>query len=159
MNRVLACWNFVITVVLILLLVSKFSSHTKVQAANTTEVVRTNRLEIVDQNGKTKAILGMDGTNSSNPKLVLYDGTGHEAIFLTVNSKGYGTIYFQDKKTEGKVSVGYLWGSDTATPSENEDPLSSWGIRIRGINGTQKSFGTLNGGQTISKSKPVSGPR
>jgi hypothetical protein len=41
-------------------------------------------------------------------KLVFYDDAGREAAFLTVNSKGYGTMYFQDKTTEGKVSVGYL---------------------------------------------------
>jgi len=159
MNRVLVCWNFVITVILILLLTSRFSSHAKVQVANTAEVVRTNRVEIVDQNGKIKATLGMDGTDSSNPKLVLYNSAGHEAAFLTVNSKGYGAIYFQDKKTEGKVAVGYLWGSDSATPSEVEDPLSSWGIRVRGLNGTQTSFGVLSSGQNISQSKPVNGPR
>jgi hypothetical protein len=146
MIKVLAIWNIVLTAILIGVLTSKFSANSEVRAAETAQVVRTNRLEIVDQNGKTRAVLGIDNPGSV-PKLSLYSSEGREAAFLTLNSKGYGTMYFQDKKTEGKVSVGYLWGSDTPTPSDIEDPLSSWGIRVRALNGAQTSFGLLNDGQ------------
>ena len=152
MIKVLAIWNIVLTVVLIGVLTSKFDINSGVRAAETAPVVRTNRLEIVDQNGKTRAVLGIDNPGSV-PKLSLYSSEGHEAAFLTLNSMGYGTMYFQDNRTEGKVSVGYLWGSDTATPPEVEDPLSSWGIRVRGLNGDQNSFGLLNNGQPISGHK------
>ena len=149
MKKALVIWNLVLTVTLAAVLVVKFSSGDKVRAAEVPEVIRTTRLELVDQNGKTRAVLETDAANSSNPKLVFYNDVGREAALLTVNSKGYGTMYFQDKKTEGKVSVGYLWGSDTPTPQNSEDPLSSWGIRVRGSNGTQTSFGLLNNGQPI----------
>jgi hypothetical protein len=155
MIRVLAVWNIVLTVILVVVLTSRFDVSTKVRAAENAQVVRASRLEIVDQSGKTRAVLGVDGTNSG-PKLSLYNNDGREAAFLMVNSQGYGTMYFQDKKTEGKVSVGYLWGSDTATPSDIEDPLSSWGIRVRGLNGAQTSFGLLNDGHPIPQSRTAS---
>ena len=149
MTKALAIWNIVVTVMLVAVLGSRLSPHDKVRPTEATEVIRTSRLEIVDQGGKTRAVLESDKANSSNPKLVFYNDAGREAAFLIVNSNGYGTMYFQDKKTEGEVSVGYLWGSDTPTPPDSEDPLSSWGIRVRGTNGVQKSFGLLNNGQPI----------
>lgn len=148
MIRVLAIWNIVVTVILIGLLTSRSGVDAGVKAAENAQVVRANRLEIIDQNGKTRAILGVDSPNSA-PKLSLYSSEGREAAFISLNSKGYGTMYFQDKKTEGKVSVGYLWGSDTPTPPDREDPLSSWGIRVRGNNGAQTNFGFLSNGQPI----------
>jgi hypothetical protein len=150
MNKTLVVWNVVVTVMLAVVLAVKFSSEDKVRAvAEAPKVIRAARLELIDQNGKTKAVLETDAADSLNPKLVFYNDAGRAAAFLTVNSKGYGTMYFQDKKTEGKVSVGYLWGSDTPTPPDSEDPLSSWGIGVRGSNGVQTSFGLLNNGQPI----------
>ncbi|HEX7158452.1 MAG TPA: hypothetical protein VF214_05545 [Edaphobacter sp.] len=158
MIRVLAIWNIIVTTILLGVLISKSRVESGTRAAEAVPVVRANRVEIVDQNGKMRAVLGIDNSDSV-PKLALYNTEGREAAFLTLNSNGYGTMYFQDKKTEGKVSVGYLWGSDTPTPSDIEDPLSSWGIRVRGINGVQTSFGLLNNDQPISQSKVASSSR
>jgi hypothetical protein len=153
MNKALATWNIVVTLILVLLFAFNFRSRSKVHAEEAPQTIKTHRLEIVDDVGKIKAVLEADGTDRSGPKLVLFDSAGREAAILSVNSNGYGTMYFQDKRLQGKVSVGYLWGSDTPTPRNEDDPLSSWGIRIRGINGTQKSFGLLNDGQPISERK------
>jgi len=151
MKNFLAIWNISVTLALLLVLTVKQSPFGKVRAEAFPEVIRTHRLELVDQNGKMKAVLETDAANSSNPKLVFYNDEGREATFLTINSKGYGTMYFQDKRTEGKVSVGYLWGSDTPTRPDEEDPLSSWGIRVRGINGVQTNFGLLSNGRVIPR--------
>jgi hypothetical protein len=151
MKITLVFWNIGVTLALVVVLYLKLSPSGKVRAEGFPEVVRTSRLELVDQSGKIKAVLEIDAANSSNPKLVFYNNAGREAAFLTVNSKGYGTLYFQDKKTEAKVSVGYLWGSDTPTPPGEEDPLSSWGIRVRGANGVQTNFGLLNNGRPIPR--------
>jgi hypothetical protein len=153
MNKPLLIWNVFVTVMLAAILTMRSSSDGRVRAAEAPEVVRTSRLELVDQSGRTRALLETDKANSSNPKLVFYDGAGREAAFLTVNSMGYGTMYFQGKTTEGKVSIGYLWGSDTSTPSGSEDPLSSWGMRVRGNNGIQTNFGLLTNGQSIPERK------
>ena len=148
MIRLLAVWNVILTVIVVVLLSFRFDLNTEVRAAENVQVVRANRLEILDQSGKTRAVLGVDAPNA-NPKLSLYDNNGREATFLTLNSQGYATMYFQSKQTEAKVSLGYLWGSDSPTASELEDPLGSWGVRVRGVNGTQTSFGMLNNGQSI----------
>ncbi len=116
MIKVLAVWNAVVTVVLIAILFSMFSIRNGVKAAEAVEVVRTRRLEIIDQRGKTKAVLEANEADPSNPELTLYDDEGRKAVFMTVNSKGYGTMYFQSKQIEGKVWVGYLWGSDALRP-------------------------------------------
>ena len=149
MIRILVVWNIVLTVIVVVVLASRFGVRNR--ASEDAQVVRATRLEIVDSSGKTKAFLGVDGTNSV-PKLSLYDGEGREAAMLMLNSEGYGTIYFQSKQTEGRVSVGYLWGSDSKG-SEPEDPLASWGIRVRATNGTQTSFGQLNNGLPMTSAR------
>ncbi len=151
--KLLIFWNAAVTVVLTAVLFTLFSHRNKVEQVSSTEVVRTSRLEIVDPNGKTKAVFGIGDRQSSGPKLILYNQEGREAAILTVNSSGYATMYFQDKRMDGKVSVGYLWGSDTLSSTETEDPLASWGIRVRGQNLRQTSFGLLNNGESISQSK------
>lgn len=151
MIKLLAIWNLVVTVSLIAVIVALLS-HRRVNATGQTGTIRTSRLEIIDRNGKTKALLGVD-PEGLDPRLVLYNEHGREAAFLTLNSNGYGTLYFQNKQTEGKVSVGYLWGSDTLGPTQVEDPLSSWGIRVRGLNGSQANFGLLNDGQILPGTK------
>lgn len=151
--KLLIVWNAAVTIVLTAVLFILFSHRSKVEHVSPTDVVRTSRLEIVDPNGKIKAVLGTEDGRSSSPKLILYNQEGREAAILTVNSNGYATMYFQDKRTDGKVSVGYLWGSDTLSSAETEDPLASWGIRVRGQNLRQTSFGLLNNGESIPQSK------
>ncbi len=153
MIKVLSIWNAIVTAVLVALLVSKYSSNRDVKPAETSQVIRTGRLEIIDQAGKMRAAIEAGKAGSSNPAVTLYNDEGREAAILTVNSEGYGTMYFQSKQTEAKVSVGYLWGSDTPTPAGQEDPLSSWGIRVRGQDSAQTSFGMLNNGQPIPLSR------
>ena len=153
MIKLLILWNAAVTIVLTAVLFVLFLHRSNVEHANSTELVRTNRLEIVDRNGKVKAAMGTENGVSSSPKFILYDQEGGEAAIVTVNSSGYATIYFQDKRTEGKVSVGYLWGSDTLSTGETEDPLASWGIRVRGRNLRQTSFGLLNNGEPIPQLK------
>jgi hypothetical protein len=94
--------------------------------------VRARNFEVVDGNGQIKAQIGYDNANST-PVLYLNDRLGHPAVLLRLTPEGYATMYFQRGVEEGKVAVGYLWGSDTLRKGE-EDPLATWGIRIRDPN-------------------------
>jgi hypothetical protein len=84
MIRLLATWNVALTVVLVAVLVLRFDTNSKVQAADTLQVIRTNRIEIVDPTGRTKAILGLYGKESI-PKLALLDNYGQEATSILLN--------------------------------------------------------------------------
>jgi hypothetical protein len=53
MKKALVIWNIVVTIMLAAVLTVKFSSGDKVRAAEVPEVIRTTRLELVDQNSKT----------------------------------------------------------------------------------------------------------
>jgi hypothetical protein len=150
MIKALAIANAAVTVLLIFALLFMWSRHHDV-SNDTPEVVRTKRLEIVDRSGKVRAVAGTEENASANPKIILYDEAAREAAILTLNSKGLGTLYFQSKETEGKVAVGYLWGSDTVPTSES-DPLGSWGIRVLGPNGQQNGFGLTIGGRPLGRS-------
>jgi hypothetical protein len=150
-KNTLVIWNVCVTLTLIVVVFLKGPPFGKVRPEGFQKVIRTSRLELVDESGKVKAVFETDAANSSNPKLVFYNDAGREAAFLTVNPKGYATMYLQDKRIDGRVSVGYLWGSDTPTPPDEEDPLSSWGIRVQGTNGDQTNFGMLSNGRPIPR--------
>ena len=73
MIKLLIVWNAAVTIVLTAVLFTLFSHRSKVEHVSPTDVVRTSRLEIVDPNGKTKAVLGTEDGRSSSPKLILYN--------------------------------------------------------------------------------------
>jgi hypothetical protein len=77
------------------------------------------------------------------------DEKGNIASLLTLDETGNGTLYFNGNGTEGKVAVGYLWGSDTKSLGENVDPLGAWGVRILGSEGLQTAIGISNSGKVI----------
>jgi hypothetical protein len=61
---------------------------------------------------------------------------------------GYGTMFFRGRQLTGKVSVGYLRGSDSIVPNK-EDPLSAWGIRVIDVDEKETTFGMANDGHPI----------
>jgi hypothetical protein len=74
------------------------------------------------------------------PQILLRDGHGNIAVLLNINERGEGTLYFNSKDREGKVGLGYLWGSDTP-PASGEDPLGAWGLRVMGRDGRTAAIG------------------
>jgi hypothetical protein len=152
MIRFLAIWNIIITITLILVLKTVFDARASAASLESAQIIRTTRLEILDKSGKVRAILAGDDEYST-PKFSLLNSDGRPAALIMVNQLGYGTLYFQSKDVEGKVSVGYQWGSDSF-PQNQEDPLASWGVRVRGANGdVVTSFGVGNGGQILEPRK------
>jgi hypothetical protein len=128
MLKGLAVVNAIVTVVLLVILLRVLKRESRPQTASDT--IRTKLVEIENPQGKVAATLGYtDG--SHQPAFSLYDSGGRQAVTISLNSRGEATMYFSDPKTEGIVSVGYLWGSDVVSSPDEEDPLGSWGIRIR----------------------------
>ena len=126
MLKFVAICNGVLTLALLGVVIGLWRHE---EAPRSQEVVRARRLEIMDSAGKLRAVL--DSDREAEPELVLLDKQGHKALLMTTNNLGYATVYFQSQSTEGKVSVGYLWGSDSIEPGV-EDPLARWGVRLRG---------------------------
>ena len=103
------------------------------------QVLRVHRLELTDDNGKVRAIVGI-GKGASEPEVSLLDEQGRSAATLRVDKRGQATLYFSDPNDrnggttggiDGRVSVGYLWGSDCCYKPGQYDPLGSWGIGVR----------------------------
>jgi hypothetical protein len=129
------------------------TSSRKVDAQSDT--VQAKRVEIVDSNNRVRVEIGIANQSGRDvPEMTFRDEKGNVASLLTLDDTGNGTLYFSGNGTEGKVSVGYLWGSDSKSPGQ-EDPLGAWGIRVRGRDGFQNSMGISNSGKVIAP-KPSS---
>jgi hypothetical protein len=113
-----------------LLLDRRLRNDLQSMQAGPAQVIRTHRLEIVDDKGHVNGVFGYDSKLGTTPLLSLSNQEGRPAVGIIVNSLGYGTIYFNSKQREGMVSVGYLWGSDCCYAPNEENPLSSWGVRL-----------------------------
>ena len=85
-------------------------------------VLGASRFKIGDHEGVTRAALGMTRAESPTPQLAFQNSGGKASVWLDVNTRGYKTMDFQRDQTEGKVSVGYLRGSDTVGGPKPEDP-------------------------------------
>lgn len=115
---------------------------------DSSQVLRVHRLELTDDDGKVRAIVGMQ-KGASQPEVTLLNEQGRSAVTLSVDKRGQATLYFSDPNDrkggtdggiEGRVSVGYLWGSDCCYKPGEYDPLGSWGIRVQ----TRKSNGFMS---------------
>lgn len=56
------------------------------------EIIRTKRVEVVDNSGKVRAVVGSEKGGSGMPEIILYDEGGGEAALLTLDSRGLGTM-------------------------------------------------------------------
>lgn len=124
------------------------TSSRKVDAQSDT--VQTKRVEIRDSSNKVRVEIGMANQSGRDvPQMTFRDEKGNIASLLTLDQAGNGTLYFNGKGTEGKVAVGYLWGSDAKSPGQL-DPLGAWGIRVLGREGLQTIIGISNSGKVIA---------
>lgn len=124
------------------------TSSRKVDAQSDT--VQAKRVEIRDSSNRVRVEIGIANQSGRDvPQMTFRDEKGNIASLLTLDETGNGTLYFSGNGTEGKVAVGYLWGSDAKSPGQ-EDPLGSWGIRVLGRDGFQNSMGISNSGKVIA---------
>lgn len=112
-------------------------------------LIRAKSIELIDEKGNIRARLGvMKVDGHEQPEVTLLGEDGHPSVLLSVNHRGEGTLYFNSPKTEGKVGVGYLWGSDVQF-EKGEDPLGLWGLRVLGRNGQRETVGIANNGKPV----------
>jgi hypothetical protein len=128
MTKWLTLLNFFITALLIVILL-RGRTHVPATAVPT-DSIRTQHVEIVDSQGRVAASLGYD-EKASAPFFVFQDTSGHKVMLMTMSQDGNASMYFFGKNGTPSVSVGYLAGSDVKSLPGEEDPLGSWGLRIR----------------------------
>jgi hypothetical protein len=117
--------------------------------AGSSDIIRGRQIELTDAKGNARiriATTSVDG--SERPEITMLGADGRPSVLLSVNQKGEGTLYFSSPEKEGKVALGYVWGSDVQ-PKSSEDPLALWGLRVLGRNGQVQSVGIGNDGHSI----------
>jgi hypothetical protein len=104
-KNTLVIWNVCVTLTLIVVVFLKGPPFGKVRPEGFQKVIRTSRLELVDESGKVKAVFETDAANSSNPKLVFYNDAGREAAFLDRQSEGL-CHYVLPRQENRRKSIG-----------------------------------------------------
>ena len=124
------------------------TSSRKIDAQRDT--VQAKRVEIVDSYNRVRVEIGIANQSGRDvPQMTFRDEKGNVASLLTLDDTGNGTLFFSGNGTEGKVAVGYLWGSDAKSPGQ-DDPLGAWGVRVLGREGFQSTVGISNSGKVIA---------
>ena len=112
--------------------------------SKSTTAVQTSKIELLDKQGTVRGTFGMVEVNGhERPQITLKGEDGRNAVSISVDDFGQGTIYFDSIDKEGKVALGHVWGSDVTAP-DNPDPLAFWGIRVLGKNGKDQTFGVTD---------------
>lgn len=112
--------------------------------------MQAKHVEIMDSENRVRVEIGVANQSGRDvSQMIFRDERGNIASLLTLNTLGNGTLYFSGNGTEGKVAVGYLWGSDSK-PTGEDDPLGAWGIRILGRDGLQTAIGVSESGAVIA---------
>src|ERR1700709_2197538 len=77
------------------------------------DVGRFRKVELVDSHNVVRARLDLTIVAGREvPQLSIGGPESRPAIVLMTNEKDEGTLFFSSRDREGKVSVGYLLGSD-----------------------------------------------
>ena len=118
-------------------------------------VGRFSKIQIVDSKGKTRAFLGtINIGGQSVPQLIFSNENGQPVIALRIDERGNGSLFFNSNNKEGRVSVGYLRGSDVVTPSgaqitDAEDSTGAWGMQVLGPDHRSTSLGMFSNGHSF----------
>jgi hypothetical protein len=128
MTKMLTIVNLFTAVILIVLLTKTRTQPVAAQAQDRT--VRTQRIEITDSQGKVAASLGYD-EEALAPTFSFYDKNGRQSMLLSMSQSGNTSMYFLSKDNGPTVAVGYLVGGDVKPQPGKDDPLGSWGVRVR----------------------------
>jgi hypothetical protein len=121
--------------------------------AGSSDTIRGRQIELTDAKGRTRLKMSaatIDGYE--RPEITMLGADGRPSVVLSVNQRGEGTLYFSSPEKEGKVALGYVWGSDVQ-PKSLEDPLALWGLRVLGRNGQAQSIGIGNDGHSVVPTK------
>ena len=121
----------------------------------TNGVVRTRRLEIVDDHNKARCTIDtiqVDGHEV--PRLTFKDAVGRPIVILNINYNDEGTLFFNSRDKEGKIAIGYLSGSDvfsykSRSATTDGDPTGAWGINILGTGKQTTGVGIFNTGSVF----------
>jgi hypothetical protein len=98
---------------------------TRRQAAEESRPIKTTDIQLVDKLGRVRMTIGTLDSQDGRPGIQMTNPAGKVTMLIYTNARDEGTLYFSSPTQEGKVAVGYLWGSDT--PTVGEDPLGKWG--------------------------------
>jgi hypothetical protein len=121
------------------------------------DVLQARSIQLVDTQHRVRGTIGLVQVDGhEQPQIILRGEDGQPSVLLSLDAKGQGTLVFNSKDKEGKVGVGYLWGSDVRSRDE-DDPLGSWGLRVLGRNGQATGLGIGNTGRILSQA--ASGPK
>lgn len=113
------------------------------------DIIRGRQIELTDAKGSTRLKMSIRSIEGYEiPEITMLGADGRPSVLLSVNQRGEGTLYFSSSKKEGKVALGYIWGSDSPL-DVSEDPLGFWGVRVLGSNGQAESMGISNDGRSI----------
>jgi hypothetical protein len=128
------------------------TNHQKLAQSTSTPtptLIRTRAIELTDEQGKVRATIStVKIEGHEQPQIALLDQDGHSSVLLSVNRRGEGTVYFSSPDREGRVALGYVWGSD-AQAATGQDPLGLWGMRVLGRNGQVEALGIGNDGKPV----------
>jgi len=117
--------------------------------------LRVTGIEIVDDHRRVRGVIDMTKIGGRDvPQIVLRDEKGELSVMLTLNEKGEGTHYFNSRDKEGNVAIGYLSGSDVATPSgagvsDEKDSTGAGGVGVRGPGLQTTGVGFINDGKAF----------
>ena len=111
--------------------------------------IRTRAIELIDEQGRVRATIGTVRVEGhEQPQVTLLAEDGRASVLLSVNSRGEGTLFFSSLEQEGKVALGYIWGSDSQ-PKNGQDPFGMWGVRVLGRNLQAEALGIGNDGRSV----------
>lgn len=114
----------------------------------TSNVLQGRTLELTDTTGKVRVrIAAVNSEGRDRPEITLLDATGRPSVLLSSDQSGQSTLYFSSPDKEGKVALGYIWGSDVRL--EATDPFAMWGMRVLGKNGQIEAIGIGTDGKLI----------
>lgn len=116
------------------------------------DVLQGRALELTDSAGKVRIrITGGNAANKDKPEITLLDEGGRPSALLSTDGRGQSTLYFNSPDKEGKVALGYIWGSDVHP--EGSDPLAIWGMRVLGRDGQNEAVGIGSDGRLVQRSR------
>lgn len=125
------------------LLMQRFAVRA-METAPRPQVLRAEWIELVDGDGRVKMLIGFEGDGywRDKPQLVMYGPSGRDALRLSLDRKGYGSLAFQDGIFDGKLTLGHSVWCDMIedTPTFEKD-CGLWGLNVLRSKGAPMFFG------------------
>jgi hypothetical protein len=121
-------------------------------------IIRSKRIELVDDQGRIRAVFEVAGRDGSSPYLVMRDADGRDEIEMGVGPKGQGALAFASEHwNQGTVVLGYLNVTDPDAAGrqlQEVDKTGGWGLQVRSPQGPYTGIGFFNSGRSIMPAPP-----